>query len=384
MDRNIQLAYIVGTLRNAWFWLGIWVLFYLSITDYRGIGIVESVLFFTAIILEVPTGAIADILGKKVTLVSSFILSGICNFALAYSTNLTQLVVAVIFGGIAISLYSGAFDSLVYDSLLFSKNESKFNSVISKISSYQLIMMAVCSIIGGFIFTIDPKLPFLLCGLFAFVAAGVSLLFSEPPLDTVKFSFNNYINQNIVGFKHLFNQNLLRYVFFLVIISSVYALSDEMLDSILGYEFGLNSQALGILYSVISIVAALFSYLSSRLSPKVDIFWLILVISGASALTYMLSPFVGIVLGSFLLIFRTALMTVHSNFQSSLLNQHISSKYRATTLSSFNLIKTLPYALSVPFLGIYMQQITARTFALYVGIVIALVIVIQSLRQKTA
>ncbi|PIU73207.1 hypothetical protein COS78_03500 [Candidatus Shapirobacteria bacterium CG06_land_8_20_14_3_00_40_12] len=67
MDRNIRLAYVIGTLRNSWFWLGVWILFYLSITNYAGIGIVESTLFFTAIILEVPTGAIADMLGKRIS-----------------------------------------------------------------------------------------------------------------------------------------------------------------------------------------------------------------------------------------------------------------------------------------------------------------------------
>lgn len=99
MERNIKIAYIVATFRNAWFWLGVWILFYLSITNYSGIGIVESTLFFTAIILEVPTGALADILGKRKTIIISFFLSAICNFGIAYSTNLNNLLVSVIFGG---------------------------------------------------------------------------------------------------------------------------------------------------------------------------------------------------------------------------------------------------------------------------------------------
>jgi MFS family permease len=383
MDRNIKIAYIVGTFRNAWFWLGVWILFYLSITNYSGIGIIESTLFFTAIILEVPTGAFADLLGKRMTLILSFFLSGICNMAMAFSGNLTSLLISAVIGGVALSLYSGAFDAMVYDSLLQIKKESTFNRVISKISSSQLIMMAICSIIGGFLFAYNSKLPFIICGLFCFAASGLSFLFTEPIHDKNTFSFQNYLNQNIEGFKHLFNKNLLKYVVFLIIISSVYVLSDEMLDSFLGFEFGLNSQMLGILFSIISLIGALFSYLSGRIGKDRDLFWLILILTGFSTLTYLLSPIAGIILGSILLISRSAIMAMHNNYQSTLLNHHISSKYRATTLSSFNLIKTLPYALSAPFLGIYMQQVTARNFAFYIALVMVVIVTVQSFLKKS-
>ena len=383
MERNIKIAYIVGTFRNAWFWLGIWILFYLSITNYSGIGIVESTLFFTAIILEVPTGALADVLGKRKTLIISFFMSGLCNLGIAYSTNINNLLVSAVLGGIAMSLYSGAFDALVYDSLLQDKKESIFNRVLSRITSQQLIMMAICSVVGGFIYSYNHQLPFLLCGLFSFAACGLSLLFTEPKYDTEKFSFKNYLKQNSSGFKHLFNKNLLNIVFFLIVVSSFYALSDEMLDSMLGYEFGLNSQMLGILFSIIALIGALFSYLSGKIGKDKDLFYLILILTGLSALTYLLSPIAGVLLGSLLLISRSAIMAIHGNYQSTLLNQHIESKYRATTLSSFNLIKTLPYAISAPFLGIYMQQITAKNFAFFIAIVLMVVVAIQSIFKKT-
>lgn len=382
MDRNIKIAYLIGTFRNAWFWLGVWILFYLSITNYPGIGLVESTLFFTAIILEVPTGALADILGKRITLIISFFLSGICNVAIGFSQNLGQLMTSVLIGGIAMSLYSGAFEALVYDSLLEINKESNFNKVISRITSYQLVMIAVCSALGGFLYSYNHRLPFILCGLFSFAASALSIFLVEPKHDTEKFSFKNYLKQNSEGFRHLFNSHLLRYVVFLIIISSIYALSDEMLDSVLGYEFGLNSQMLGILFSIIALVGALFSYLAGRIGQNKDLFQLLLIVTCGSSLTYLVSPLAGIVLGSILLITRSAIMAVHNNYQSSLLNQHIISKYRATTLSSFSLIKTLPYAISAPFLGKYMEQITAKNFSFFVAIIMIIAVIVQSLFTK--
>lgn len=65
LARNIALAYILTISRFSWFWLGIWVLYYLKFTNYTGIGLIEMVMIFTMLLLEIPTGAIADLLGKN-------------------------------------------------------------------------------------------------------------------------------------------------------------------------------------------------------------------------------------------------------------------------------------------------------------------------------
>lgn len=69
--RNIKLIYILSILYNSWFWIGIWVLYYLRYTSYAGIGLLESVMIFTSTTTEIPTGAIADLLGRKKTLTMS-------------------------------------------------------------------------------------------------------------------------------------------------------------------------------------------------------------------------------------------------------------------------------------------------------------------------
>ena len=367
MERNIKIAYVVGSLRNSWFWLGVWILVYLSITDYAGLGLVEAALFVTTILLEVPTGAFADLVGKRITLVLAFMFSAICNISIAFSQNLQQLILSVIIGGVGMSLYSGAFEAMVYDSLLEIKKEAKYIQVISRVNALQLLTMAFCSIVGGFLYNVDHKLPFLLNGIMVGIASGLALGLVEPKKDTQKVSWGCYWQQNAEGFGHLFNKGLAWSVPFLLVVGSFYALSEEMLDSVLWVEFGLRPELLGILFSTISIIGAGFSYLSSKFVVG-NIFWGILFISTISGISYVLSPMVGVVVGSVLLIVRNSMMAVHQNYLSTFINQHISSKYRATTLSSFSLLKMLPYAISAPFLGMMMQQVTAKRFTLVMGV----------------
>ncbi|MCA9369104.1 MAG: hypothetical protein H6773_00375 [Pseudomonadales bacterium] len=53
------------TLDHAWFWIAIWALFYLRFTDCAGFGLLEFTMIISFVITEIPTGAIADLFGKK-------------------------------------------------------------------------------------------------------------------------------------------------------------------------------------------------------------------------------------------------------------------------------------------------------------------------------
>lgn len=73
LQRNITVVYILTALSNAWFWIAIWVYFYLRVTDYAGIGLLETIMILTYFLGEIPTGAIADLLGKKKTMIISIL-----------------------------------------------------------------------------------------------------------------------------------------------------------------------------------------------------------------------------------------------------------------------------------------------------------------------
>ena len=198
MSHNITLAYFLTFFKNTWFWLGIWVFYYLSLTNYAGIGLIETTLIVTYTLFEIPTGAIADLFGKKVTLILSFLLEAIGGFFMATATDLNSLIGAVFIMCLGGVLYSGTIDALVYDSLKQDGNEESYDKVISNITSISLIAPAICSIIGGYFYLIHPTLPFWA----NFTGYVLGLIFSlfliEPKIDSIKFSFKNYLLQTVL------------------------------------------------------------------------------------------------------------------------------------------------------------------------------------------
>lgn len=380
LSKNIPLIYLLSIFSRPWFWLGIWVFYYLSITNYAGIGLVETVLVLTFFITEIPTGAVADLLGKKKTLILAFILQAICNIFMGFSSNLGTLLIAVLIGGIGGTLYSGTIEALAYDTLLELKKEKRYDKTIARMNTLQLAAPAVFSIIGGFLYTLNPRIPFFVSGITYVLGSITSLFLTEPSIDTEKFNLQNFIHQTKQGFHQLFRSaQLKQQTLLLLSIAGLMVVAEEMLDSFLSFEFGFTEVQMGILWSTIYLISAISSQFSPYIKKKLKLKPAFILTGLAISLTFIISPFVGLLLGGVSLFLRSSLNSIFQNFTSEAININTESKYRATTISTFNMLKNIPYALLAFFLGTLSDAYSAKLIALYLGLSMLILLIIQTL-----
>ena len=378
--RNIRISYLLGFINNAWFWLGIWVFYYLRFTNYAGIGIIETVLVVTHVATEIPTGAIADLLGKKNTLIASFIFQSVGNILMGLSPNFSFLIFSVIIGGIGGSLYSGTLEALVYDSLKQDEKEPTYPKVIANLNSVQLIAPAVCGIIGGLIYRVSPGLPFIILGILDLIALFTCFLLTEPKVDTIKFSLRNFISQTKFGIRELTKNVEIKYQTLLLLsLGVVIVIVDQMLDGFLSVEYGYGPALIGILWSFIYLASSLSSQFTPyilRIFGKTKLF---LLIGFLIAITLLISPILGLIVGGLSLIFRSSLAAVFENLASITINEHTESKYRATTISTFNMFKNVPYVAFAFVLGSLSDHYTAKNTAFIMGIILITILIGHSL-----
>ncbi len=370
MNRNIVLSYIITVFEYTWFWMGIWVLYYAQFGGYSAVGILETVMIVTVILTEIPTGAIADLLGKKKTMIIGFFLGFIASMMMAYAPSIFIMAVALVILNIGGTLISGSFEALVYDSLKQEGKELKFDRVISNLTTLRLLALAVFGIIGGYIATFGLSIPFILNGVGLLIASILSFFIIEPRIDTEKFTIKGYINQNIEGIKHLFRSSELRKLTIgLLAVSVIMVIMWDGVNDILILDFGFknNEVLLGIFASIFTLAGAFASYIYPRVFKKTKKYVFILII-GLYALSIIISPLVTMYLGVLTILVRNILDPILSNIISAKLNRNIDSKYRATSLSTFAMIKGIPYALTIYFIAsltdIYPSQYIAAVFGL--------------------
>lgn len=377
MIRNIYLAYFLAATKHSWFFLGIWVLYYLKFTDYAGIGLIETVMIVTTSAGEIPTGAVADLLGKKKTLILAFLFETIGGFIMAFAQNFSQLIFSVFVMCIGGAMYSGTLDALVYDSLKQEKREIIYHKIVTNISTIILITIAIVSILGGFLYSLNPRLPFFANAITYVFGLIASLFLIEPAIDTVKFSVRNYLFQTKQGFKQLFVSVSRYQTVKLLLLGGVFVVLDEMMETFLLVEFGFKAKGLGIIYSVVYLISALSSQLTPWFTKKFNLSSGLFLLGLVLTVSLISSPFVGLAIGGLTVLLRYNAAPIFNNLASVMINQHTESKYRATTISTFNMLKNLPYVLSAFFIGRLMDIISARTFALYFGLALLVILLIQ-------
>ncbi|KXX69862.1 hypothetical protein AVL50_13320 [Flammeovirga sp. SJP92] len=81
--------------------------------SYTQIGILYAIRKLVAFFLEIPTGILADILGRKLSLATSFFAYIVSFIAIYYSTNFFLLVVAFSIFGIGETLRSGSHKAII-------------------------------------------------------------------------------------------------------------------------------------------------------------------------------------------------------------------------------------------------------------------------------
>lgn len=367
--KNINIAYALSFLWRSWFWLGIWIFYYLRFTDYAGIGFLETVMIATATIGEIPTGAIADMVGKRKAVILAFVLGALGNVIMAFAQNYWMLMFSIVTMTLGGAFHSGSLEALVYDSLKEEGKESLYQKVVGRMNSMQNAGMAVAGIVGGYLYQIHVSLPFLMVAAMYIVGVVVSWYLSEPKIDTEKYSWQKFIVQNKQGFNQLFNTRRIAFMTLLFIVPSSFMVATEnVINDASAIELGFNSVQLGIFASGLFLFGTIVSEKSHWIIERIGTKMIYKVLLAIYVITLLLIPKMAIVAGTILLFIRYGVQTVFDNYQSAKINEVIESRYRATSLSTFSLLRNIPYLLGATGIGVLMNMYTARTFSMYFGI----------------
>ncbi|MEX1378334.1 MAG: MFS transporter [Eubacteriales bacterium] len=183
LEKNINKQYVFHFISNLNFTRGIWML-YLA---YKGlslfeIGLMETVFHISSFLMEIPTGAIADIFGRKVsrTLGRAAAIVGTLIMILGNST--LAFAVAFVFSALSYNLESGAGEALVYDSLKEIGREKDYIKVAG-IGEFLFNIASVVSMVAaGYVAAFSYENVYKIVLAVGVISLAVSLGFTEPTI----------------------------------------------------------------------------------------------------------------------------------------------------------------------------------------------------------
>lgn len=140
IHRQISRLYTstaLGSLSLTGAWIAILAVRGYSLVE---IGFAETVFHITSLILEIPSGILADVFGRKNMLIVSSIMRMAGNIVMIFSRNFWMICISMIFQAASYNFSSGSGEALAYDSLKMDGQEAYYETYASN----QLVICRVC------------------------------------------------------------------------------------------------------------------------------------------------------------------------------------------------------------------------------------------------
>lgn len=150
LRRNIPLDYCYSFINNLNMSNSIWVL-YLA---YRGmslmqIGLLEGVYHATSMFCEVPSGAVADLWGRKRTLLVGRICMAISCIIMLFARSFPFFALSFLVQAFSNNLNSGSEEALLYDSMKQCGREEDYMRVNGRLNVLIEVAQAIATVAGG-------------------------------------------------------------------------------------------------------------------------------------------------------------------------------------------------------------------------------------------
>lgn len=350
MQRNLIALYLVKL--SKWFTLvmPIIVLFYeehrLGLQD---VFILKSVYSVAAVALEVPSGYLADVWGRKRCIVAGCVLFFGGYLCYSLTSTFAAFLVAEILLGIGQTMINGADSALLYDTTVHHGRENLYLRYEGRITMIGNFAEAVAGIFGGLLAVYSLRYPFYAQTLVAFVGIPAAMALREyAPANKVQSPWEEILR--ILKYSLVTNKKLCCNIMYSGIIGAATLTMAWFVQPVL-MQLETPTEWYGVIWTVLNLTVGVAALYSDRVEQlfgmnKMNILILSVIAGGYVALAYNLT-YVGLGILLLFYIFRGFATPILKGY----INQMTFSEMRATVLSIRNFVIRLMFAAIAPFIG---------------------------------
>ncbi len=374
-----MLSYIFQFFMSLDFTHGVIIIYLTTVKGFSllEIGIMEGMYHVSSFLMEIPTGAVADVWGRKLSRISGrFLGIGALLIALYGDTMLVQTLGFMLIA-LSNNLESGAGDALLYDTLAASGDTDIYMGVAGK----QELMFQVASIAaflaGGVLAGISYPLTFGLSVVSYLIAIVTALFFTEVTIEkreafsrSLKHELTKYL-EHIASSIRVFHKDvrvlylmLIEEVFLTVIVVSFFYLQSYWTEA------GFSEKTITTVFAVKAVLGGIGAYRSSVIERRIGKKWTFLIILATPVIALW-----GIALTPYSFFFYILLGPVEGYLIATMgtyINHLITSKERATVLSMQSMIFSIIMILIFPAFGAVADIFSAALAFKILAVIISL------------
>lgn len=371
LKSNITKNYFYIFTTNLDLTRGIWMIYLATkgMSLYQ-LGILEGMFHVTSFIMEVPTGLVADVFGRKVSRVLGRVFSFTAIMLLILATNFYFYMLCFIFWALSYNLESGAGEALIYDSLKELKIENTYIKVAGRQELFYQISSLLALLIGGYLAHKNYKYALFSTAAISLIAILQAMSFTEPIViekinknDNVFIVFKKQVIDSFLVIKK--NKNV---AFFIIFVEIIISFGTTLFFYLQNYfsSNGYTETKIGIILASASFFGAIFGSQTHRIEKVLKEKGILLIMPIISAIALW-----GLAYTKYHYIFYIVITVVESiTFValSDYINKNIPSEKRATILSIASMVFSFFMIFIFPIIGkigdIFSLQIAFKLLAI--------------------
>ena len=381
MRRNLFALYLIKL--SKWFSLvmPIIVLFY----EEQGLGlhevfVLKSVYSVAAVALEIPSGYLADVWGRKRCLLWGSVLFFLGYLLYSFTGAFSAFLCAELLLGAGQTLVSGADSALLYDTAAHYKAEQHYLRYEGRLTMIGNFAEAIAGIFGGLLAAYSLRFPFYGQAIVAFIGIPAALAIREYNHSR---AVRNPAGEMLRIIRYSLGENkVLRYnILFSGIIGAATLTMAWFVQPIL-MQLQTPTSYYGVIWTVLNLTVGIAALYSDRVEQALGMrrsngLILVVIVGGYAALALLPLTYACLAILFLFYIVRGFATPILKGY----INQMTFSEMRATVLSIRNFIIRLLFAAIAPFIGwlndYYSLQVALLISALIIGIPGFLFLVLQ-------
>ena len=381
---NILKYYLVHVLFGVTLITPITILYYLSFgLSFFAIASLESFFLITTIILEIPTGALADTMGRKYAAAIGMSLVALALVIIGISNTFTQFAIAQIIFGIGAAMRSGADTSLIYDSLKEANLTEKYAKIEGTSFALFSLAAAITAPIGAYLFIYHHRAPFLIEAFFMLCTALIFILMVEPQQRDTSTD-KKYWKTLIRGIKVPFHDPVIRWYFilFFFISSTIGFFSIIILQPLILFK-GISIMHIGYVFSALSLFGAISAVYADKLDSIIQERLSLFIIIFVPAISLLMMGINNVIIFIIFLLLFKGTRGFSYPILKKYIQQRLSSDTRTTVLSVENLLDSLAGAIALPLFGFIADKMSINYTTVLMGALLLIGgILLMAIRPK--
>lgn len=381
---NLWRYQIFQMLITAFLFLPVIVLFWQENgLDPFDIYLLQGCFAIAVVVLEVPTGMVADRLGKRTSLIAATALIAAGMLVYSVGSSFAVFLFAEILLAFGASLVSGADSALLFDTLCVLNRKEEYKRLEGNARGLQMVSLAIFTILGGFVGEVSFRATMWLSAIGPLAAFVISLGFVEAnPQQTTHgnnekpSAVRSYATLIVDSLRFVLKHRLVRwYILFLALLSGSGTWLLWLYQPYMQF-IGLPIYAFGLAFALFNLFAALMSGRAQQFDEFFGPTGTLLALVVLQIAPLVLMAFVIMPFGFLFILGHQAVRAISRPIISDRILQYTYADKRATVLSLGSLAGRLFFAVTAPLVGWITKTNALPTSLLVQGALIASLLLI--------